>query len=157
GLAPQDSSGVVHPKDFRQADLKAKVESIEGARARIRLSGNWQAQWLLGGEKEFPFACSASAEGIAIYDLEAKSMRSFLLVFSGTVWRGALDEVPKQGVRETGGVVEWTLEPSAKAQGLDVSEIGESPSRKVVIVSPGAYKAVVYQEAGGGIMEFYDL
>jgi hypothetical protein len=32
-----------------------------------------------------------------------------------------------------------------------------SPSRKVSIVSPGAYKAVVWQEAGGGIMEFYDL
>src|SRR5262249_20617399 len=102
------------------------------------------------------FACSARAEGIAIYDVETMSMRSLLLVFSGTVWRG---KAPEQGRRETGGVVEWTLEPSAEASahGLDVMEIGESPSQKVGIVSPGAYKAVMYQEAGGGIMEFYDL
>lgn len=45
----------------------------------------------------------------------------------------------------------------ATANGLEVTESGKSPSRKVAIVSPGAYKAVVWQEAGGGIMEFYDL
>lgn len=45
----------------------------------------------------------------------------------------------------------------ASAQGLNVTETGKSPSRQVVIVSPGAYKAVVSQEAGGGIMEFYDM
>src|SRR5262245_46592036 len=43
------------------------------------------------------------------------------------------------------------------ANGLEVTESGKSPARKVTIVSPGAYKAVVWQEAGGGIMEFYDL
>jgi hypothetical protein len=43
------------------------------------------------------------------------------------------------------------------ANGLEVTETGTSPGRKVAIVSPGAYKAVVWQEAGGGIMEFYDL
>src|SRR5215510_11348033 len=45
----------------------------------------------------------------------------------------------------------------ASADGLEVTESGKSPGRKVAIVSPGAYKAVVWQEAGGGIMEFYDL
>jgi hypothetical protein len=45
----------------------------------------------------------------------------------------------------------------ATAQGLKVTETGKSPGRKISIVSPGAYKAVVSQEAGGGIMEFYDL
>lgn len=45
----------------------------------------------------------------------------------------------------------------AVANGLEVTETGTSPARKVAIVSPGGYKAVVWQEAGGGIMEFYDL
>lgn len=45
----------------------------------------------------------------------------------------------------------------AVANGLEMTETGKSPGRKISIVSPGVYKAVVYQEAGGGIMEFYDL
>jgi hypothetical protein len=45
----------------------------------------------------------------------------------------------------------------ALAESLEVTETGTSPAKKVAIVSPGAYKAVVWQEAGGGIMEFYDL
>jgi hypothetical protein len=103
---------VLLPKDFRQAKLKAKVQSIDGARARIRLSGEWRAEGLYGGEKEFPFACSAKAEGIAIHDVETRSMRSLLLVCSGRTWRGQLSELPEQGGRETGAVVEWALEPS---------------------------------------------
>src|SRR6185436_4252420 len=35
-LSPGDSGGVFRPEDFRQAELKAKVESIEGAIARVR-------------------------------------------------------------------------------------------------------------------------
>lgn len=45
----------------------------------------------------------------------------------------------------------------AAANGLEVTETGTSPGRKIAIVSPGAYKAVISQESGGGIMEFYDL
>ena len=45
----------------------------------------------------------------------------------------------------------------APAQTLEVTETGKSPGRKITIVSRGIYKAVVYQDAGGGIMEFYDL
>src|SRR5262249_21007 len=45
----------------------------------------------------------------------------------------------------------------ALANGLEVTESGKPPARKVAVVSPGVYKAVVWQESGGGIMEFYDL
>src|SRR5262249_17890190 len=124
GLSPGDSGGLFHPNDVHQAKLKATVESVEGARARIQLSGEWKAEGLYGGEKEFPFAGSAKAEGIAIYDVETKSMRSLLLVFSGRTWRGRLSKAPpEQEWRETGGVVEWSLKPvEASARGLDVSE-----------------------------------
>jgi len=43
------------------------------------------------------------------------------------------------------------------AAGLEVSESGAAPDLKVTVTSPGAYRAVVWQASGGGIMEFYDL
>jgi hypothetical protein len=48
---------------------------------------------------------------------------------------------------------------SAPALGDDLSltESGAAPARKLTVNAPGAYKAVVCQETGGGIMEFYDL
>src|SRR5262245_31466847 len=49
----------------------------------------------------------------------------------------------------------WSTQ--ALANGLEVADSGTPPARKVAVVSPGVYKAVVWQESGGGIMEFYDL
>ena len=46
--------------------------------------------------------------------------------------------------------------PSLDAD-LSLTESGTSPARKLTVNAPGVYKAVVCQESGGGIMEFYDL
>jgi len=47
---------------------------------------------------------------------------------------------------------------AAAAAGLDVEDTGGKPAeRKVVITSPGVYRAEVWQAAGGGIMKFHDL
>ncbi|HMF17463.1 MAG TPA: hypothetical protein VKE98_09670, partial [Gemmataceae bacterium] len=43
------------------------------------------------------------------------------------------------------------------ADGLEVTEAGKSPARRITVNVPGAYKAVISQESGGGISEFYDL
>ncbi|MBM4037159.1 MAG: hypothetical protein FJ290_01480 [Planctomycetes bacterium] len=43
------------------------------------------------------------------------------------------------------------------AAGVEVVESGASPDLRFTVTSPGVYKAVVWQAAGGGIMEFYDL
>src|SRR5262249_44306077 len=107
-LSPGDSGGVFREEDFRQAELKAKVESIEGATARVRLSGKWKAEGWYGGERDHPFSASATADGIAIYDEEKKSMRSFLMVLSGRVWSGRPSTGAEKTGRDTGGVVEWT-------------------------------------------------
>jgi hypothetical protein len=45
----------------------------------------------------------------------------------------------------------------ALADSLEVTEAGKSPARRLTVNVPGAYKAVIYQETGGGISEFYDL
>ena len=47
---------------------------------------------------------------------------------------------------------------AAQSAGIvDVAESGEAPDRKIVVTSPGVYRAVLWQASGGGIMEFYDL
>ncbi len=49
------------------------------------------------------------------------------------------------------------LSSVAQAGELTVEESGKSPERKITVISPGIYKAVVWQASGGGINEFYDL
>ncbi len=49
------------------------------------------------------------------------------------------------------------LSSVAQAGELTVEESGKSPDRKITVISPGIYKAVVWQASGGGINEFYDL
>lgn len=107
-LSPGDSAGVFRPEEFSQAELQARVDSVEGGRARILLSGKWKAAGLYGGEKGKPYAASATAEGVALYDVEKKSMRSFFMLMGGKVWGES-----EQRARETGGVVEWTSETAA--------------------------------------------
>jgi len=102
-LSPGDSAGVFRPEDFTQAELQAKVESVQGGKARISLTGTWRAAGLYGGEKGHPYGASASAEGFALFDVEKKSMDSFFLLYSGKTW--GKTETP---ARETGGVAEWT-------------------------------------------------
>jgi hypothetical protein len=47
---------------------------------------------------------------------------------------------------------------AADSPGLQVQDTGGEPSeRKVVVTSPGVYRAEVWQASGGGIMKFYDL
>jgi hypothetical protein len=106
-LSPGDSAGVFPHEDFLKAELRAKVESIEDGKARIRLMGTWKAEGLYGGEKGHPHGASATGDGIAVYDLEKRSMRSLIMILDGQVGKTA--EIVKGG-RETGGVVEWTCE-----------------------------------------------
>jgi len=110
-LSPGDSGGVFRMEDFRQAELRAKVESIEDGKARIRLTGMWKADGLYGGEKGKEYGASASGDGIAVYDLEKKSMRSLFMILTGQVGKTSMMVI---GGRETGGVVEWTSETAAE-------------------------------------------
>lgn len=45
----------------------------------------------------------------------------------------------------------------AAGTGLQLSQTGNPPDLKIAVTSPGAYRAVVWQRSGGGILEFYDL
>ncbi len=96
-LAPAPRGMDFRPEGARKAELHAKVESVKGGKARILLSGTWEAE---GVREGVPYAGSATSEGVALYDAEKKSLLSLLLVFTGK-YGGARE------TRESGGVVEW--------------------------------------------------
>ena len=98
-----DQSGMPLPEDARIAELKASVESVEGGAARLRLKGRWEMMHLVEGDAKRPTFGAATADGEALYDIERKSMRSLLLVFSGTIRSGRQDAP----INRTGAVAEW--------------------------------------------------
>jgi hypothetical protein len=92
------------PEDAKVAQLTAKVESITEGRARIRLTGTFEAVKLFK-EQNLSFRSTATASGIAEYDVEAKALSSLLVVFQGTYQQGAKPETQKG--RPFGAVMEW--------------------------------------------------
>jgi hypothetical protein len=96
-----DQSAMPLPEEANVARLTARVESIEKGRAHLRLAGQWETDHVY--DKKHSYAC-ASAEGIAVLDVDSKTMRSLLLIFSG-FYRSAPPY--DQADRPTGAVVEW--------------------------------------------------
>jgi len=92
------------PDDAKVAQLTAKVEEVKGGRARIRLTGTFEAVKLFK-EQNLSFRSTATAAGIAEYDLEAKTLSSFLVVFEGAYQQGSQPETQKG--RPFGAVAEW--------------------------------------------------
>jgi hypothetical protein len=92
------------PEDAKLAQLTAKVESLKDGRAQIRLTGAFEAVKLFK-EQNLSFRSTATAAGIAEYDLEEKALSSFLLVFQGAYQQGAQPET--KTARTFGAVAEW--------------------------------------------------
>jgi len=92
------------PEDAKVAQLTAKVESVKDGRARIRLTGTFEAVKLLK-EQSLSYRSTATATGIAEYDVEEKAMLSLLVVFQGAYQQGAKPET--QMGRPFGAVAEW--------------------------------------------------
>ena len=92
------------PEDAKVARLTAKVEAVEDGRARIRLTGTFEAVKRLK-EKNLWFRATATAAGIAEFDVKEKTLSSVLLVFLGTYQQGAEPETQKG--RPFGALAEW--------------------------------------------------
>src|SRR5262245_49448597 len=92
------------PSDAKVAELTAKVEPIKDGRARIRLTGAFEAGKVIR-EQNLSFRATATAAGIAEYDLEEKALSSFPVVFQGEYQQGAQPETQKG--RTFGAVAEW--------------------------------------------------
>jgi hypothetical protein len=92
------------PEDAKVARLTAKVETVEDGRARIRLTGTFEAVKLIK-EENLSFRAAATAAGIAEFDVKGKTLTSILLVFQGEYQQGAQPETQKG--RPFGAVAEW--------------------------------------------------
>jgi hypothetical protein len=92
------------PEDAKVAQLTATVEAVKDGQARVRLAGTFEAVKLFK-EQNLSFRSTATAAGFAEYDLEKKTLSSFLIVFEGAYQQGAQPEVQKG--RPFGAVAEW--------------------------------------------------
>ena len=102
--ASSDTSHMPAPEDVTSVELKAKIESVEGGVARVRLAGKWEAVKVEKyDEKKRPTYSSSTAEGFLIYDVEKKAATSLLMVFGGT-WRNV---TPYDQPVNSAAVVEW--------------------------------------------------
>ena len=96
------------PEDAKVAQLTARVEAVEDGQARIRLTGAFEANKVLKNEPGLSYRGAATATGIAVYDLNQKTMSSLLLVYHGTYQQGRTPEsAPSLGL---GAVIEWQRE-----------------------------------------------
>jgi hypothetical protein len=98
------------PTDLKAAQLTAEVESADNRQARIRLAGRWQAEWDHDGNEHS--IGSATAQGIAVYDVTKKSMRSVLVIFDGTYSYTTSNSKPR--TQSVAAVVRWRLEGKAE-------------------------------------------
>ena len=92
------------PENAKLAQLSAKVEAVKDGRARISLTGTFEAVKLYK-EKNLSFRGTATAAGFADYDLKEKALSSLLVVFQGEYQQGAQPETKKG--RPFGAVAEW--------------------------------------------------
>ena len=92
--------------DLSIATLEAVVHSADERHARIRYKGHWKADWK-HDDREHSIA-AASAEGFAIYNLEAKAMRAFVLLFDGT-YSYTSNPAQRHEPKPVAAVVRWRL------------------------------------------------
>jgi hypothetical protein len=87
--------------------MAAEVESLRDGEARIGLTGRWETE-LVGGEpniKVGKIRASATAGGVAVYDVGGQALRSLLLVFRADYRH--MDDPPETIC----AVIEWRADP----------------------------------------------
>jgi hypothetical protein len=99
------------PCDLKSAELVAEIESLDSQVARIRLTGKWQADWKHDGNEHS--IGDATADGVAVYDVATKSMRSILMVFDGKYSFTTKPEQPHKP-QAWAAVVRWRMEGQAE-------------------------------------------
>jgi hypothetical protein len=95
------------PEEATVAELTATVEAVEAGQTRIRLAGRWAMKHLYVNKSSYGWA---AAEGVVLYDVKQKAMRSLHLTFSGAYCMAPPYDTED---RPTGAVVEWQSASSA--------------------------------------------
>ena len=95
------------PEDAKLAQLQAVVEAVDRKQARIRLTGKVESTWIKPFNNPDKKTTDAwcDLEGMALYDVENKTLSSIVLLF-----RGGLPEDPgdKQSGTLLAGFAEWS-------------------------------------------------
>ena len=99
------------PNDLKLAELLAEIESFDERHARIRFTGRWKADWVHDANEHS--IGSATADGFAIYNLEKKTIRLFLMIFDGT-YSYTTGQGQKPRTQNSSAVVRWRLEGDAE-------------------------------------------
>jgi hypothetical protein len=102
--ASSDQSAMPRAEDATVSKMECTIESISGDEARIRLSGQWEMALAIEQDENRLLFGAATARGVAVYDMKTRSLRSFLLVFDGTIRHGRASAPPNR----TGAVAEWS-------------------------------------------------
>ena len=97
--------------DLKSAELSATVEKGGGKQIQIRLKGRWRADWTHDNSEHS--VGSATATGIAVFDVETKSVRSLLMIFDGT-YGYTNPSVLIAKPRMVAAVVRWRLDGPAE-------------------------------------------
>jgi hypothetical protein len=99
-LSPSsDQSTMPKPEEATVAELKARVESVEGGRARVGLTGRWSAKHIYDGKPSY-----AWASGKGTLSLAQGRPESLLLVVTGAYRMAPPYDTSD---RPIGAVVEW--------------------------------------------------
>jgi hypothetical protein len=84
------------------ASITGKVVREAGGRFVVRYRGEWKSQHNRDGDPKFPVRCTATGEGVGVYDPAAGGLVSLLWVLTGTA-----ENTP------TAAVVEWVRSEGA--------------------------------------------
>ena len=88
-------------EDVGTATITAKLLRRDERIAVVELTATWKAEWDREDDPKFPLSATANAKGIVELDLKGKTLKTLLLVGSGTnTFNGAK--------RAFANVIEWT-------------------------------------------------
>ena len=97
----------VKPEDAKVAELQAVVEAVDGKQARIRLTGKVESSWIKPFNNPDKKTTNAwcDLEGVALYDVEKKTLSSITVLFRGGL---PVDLRDKQSGTLLAGFAEWS-------------------------------------------------
>lgn len=96
--------------DVKIARLQAQIVLLDERHARIRLTGDWAVDWIHDGNEHS--IGSATCDGMAVYNIPDKTMRSILMVFDGQYSYTTGGGKPRASANAA--VVRWRLEGDAE-------------------------------------------
>lgn len=98
------------PEDVKSAKLSAQVESIGNGEVRVRINGEWHADWTHDNNEQS--LADITAEGLLMMDAKTGTPRRLLMIFDGSYSYANASRRHKREPLAT--VVRWRLDGAAE-------------------------------------------